>query len=105
MAQELPKSAKKLCLTVMDVKEVNGEVLGKDAVPGYHVKCPNCKKYDKFISKSQGLTKASNHWKSCVKDQALKIYEECLSRKNNTTDDVRTDEASSKSQKQFKSNY
>ena len=72
----------------MDVKEVNGEELGKDAVPRYHVKYPNCKKYEKFIPKSQGLTNASNHWKSCVKDQATKNYEECLSTRNNDMDDL-----------------
>ena len=86
----------------MDVKEVNGEELGKDAVPGYHVKCPNCKKYEKFIPKSQGLTNASNHWKSCVKDQATKIYEECLSTRNNDMDDLKTDQPSSKPQKHFR---
>ena len=86
----------------MDVKEVNGEELGKDAVPRYHVKYPNCKKYEKFIPKSQGLTNASNHWKSCVKDQATKIYEECLSTRNNDMDDLKTDQPSSKPQKHFR---
>ena len=44
-----------------DIKETVGEELGQDSIPGYQVKCPNCQKYKKFLSKSQGLTNASNH--------------------------------------------
>ena len=78
MTNILSTSRKKLCLIVMNVKEINSEQLGGDCIKGYKIECPNCLKYDKFLTKSQGLTNASEHWKRCVKDQALTIYQERL---------------------------
>ena len=78
MTNILPTSHKQLCLIVMNVEEISSEQLGGDCKKGYKVEWPNCLKYNKFLTKSQGLTNASEHWKRCVKEQALTIYQERL---------------------------
>lgn len=84
MTDSLPLSNKQLCSIVMDVTEVSSEILGNDNLKGYEIKCLNCNKYKKFVPRSQGFTNASEHWKRCVKEQALTIYQERLHAKNSS---------------------
>ena len=61
MTDYLPQSNKELCFAVIDVTEVSREEFGNDNVKGHQVKCVDCKKCNKFVPKSQGLTNPAEH--------------------------------------------